>query len=115
MAYFQVIVLQFAVHHALQLPILCVSFVCQYCLTGTYPGFPRQVFYIETISNPLLDIADIPAVAAFCQENSLTSVIDNTFASPAVVRQAPHTSPAALRSLCRSIMHMQICTHAEHV
>lgn len=46
----------------------------------------RQVFYIETISNPLLEIADIPAVAAFCQERGLTSVIDNTFASPAVIR-----------------------------
>ena len=46
------------------------------------------MFYIETISNPLLEIADIPAVAAFCQENRLTSIIDNTFASPAVIRQA---------------------------
>ena len=45
-----------------------------------------QVFYIETISNPLLDIPDIPAVAAFCQQKGLTSVIDNTFASPAVFR-----------------------------
>ena len=45
-----------------------------------------QVFYIETISNPLLEIPDIPAVAAFCQQKGLTSVIDNTFASPAVFR-----------------------------
>lgn len=72
------------------------------------------MFYIETISNPLLDIADIPAVAAFCQENSLTSVIDNTFASPAVVRQAPHTLPAALQTVCRNILHMQKCTNAKH-
>lgn len=47
-----------------------------------------KVFYIETISNPLLEVPDIPAVAAFCQEHGLTSVIDNTFASPAVVRPA---------------------------
>ena len=45
-----------------------------------------QVFYIETISNPLLEIPDIPAVAAFCQQKGLTSVSDNTFASPAVFR-----------------------------
>ncbi|KAL0017849.1 hypothetical protein WJX77_001581 [Trebouxia sp. C0004] len=47
-----------------------------------------KVFYIETISNPLLEIPDIPAVAAFCQQKGLTSVIDNTFASPAVFRPA---------------------------
>ncbi|KAL3160288.1 hypothetical protein ABBQ38_009680 [Trebouxia sp. C0009 RCD-2024] len=59
-----------------------------------------KVFYIETISNPLLEIPDLPAVAAFCQENHLTSVIDNTFASPAVIRQATTKLPAALHTHC---------------
>lgn len=59
-------------------------------MTCTEWDCAQQVFYIETISNPLLEIADIPAVAAFCQEKKLTSVIDNTFASPAVIRQASH-------------------------
>ncbi|DBA72263.1 TPA: hypothetical protein ACH3X2_010649 [Trebouxia sp. C0005] len=47
-----------------------------------------KVFYIETISNPLLEVPDIPAVASFCQQKGLISVIDNTFASPAVFRPA---------------------------
>lgn len=45
-----------------------------------------QMFYVETISNPLLEVPDIPAVAAFCQQHGITSVIDNTFASPVVFR-----------------------------
>ena len=44
------------------------------------------MFYIETISNPLLEVPDIAAVAAFCQDHNITSVIDNTFASPVVFR-----------------------------
>ena len=47
-----------------------------------------QLFFIETISNPLLEMPNIPGVVAFCQEHNLTSVIDNTFASPAVFRCA---------------------------
>ena len=69
----------FGRHHLLSTCLTCLAFELG-C---------SQVFYIETISNPLLDIADIPAVAAFCQERNVTSVIDNTFASPAVVRQVP--------------------------
>lgn len=69
-------------------------------ITCTEVGCAKQVFYIETISNPLLEIPDIPAVAAFCQENRITSVIDNTFASPAVVRQATLKLPAALHTPC---------------
>ncbi|MDP5101542.1 MAG: PLP-dependent aspartate aminotransferase family protein [Nonlabens sp.] len=41
-----------------------------------------KMVYIETPSNPLLEIVDISLVAAFAKANSLTSVIDNTFASP---------------------------------
>ena len=50
-----------------------------------------QVFYVETISNPLLEVPDIPAVAAFCQQHGITSVIDNTFASPVVFRSVHPT------------------------
>ncbi len=41
-----------------------------------------QAFYAETITNPLLNVGDLPAVAAFCQEHGLVSLIDNTLASP---------------------------------
>lgn len=44
---------------------------------------PRtRVLYMETITNPLLQVAELEAAAAFAKEHGLVSVIDNTFASP---------------------------------
>lgn len=41
-----------------------------------------KVIYVETITNPLLQVADLQAVSAFAKAHGLVSVIDNTFASP---------------------------------
>lgn len=49
-----------------------------------------RVFYIETLSNPLLGLPEVEAVATFARENSLHSVIDNTFASPVNFRPVAH-------------------------
>jgi O-acetylhomoserine (thiol)-lyase len=45
-----------------------------------------KAFYTETLGNPKLDIADIEKLAAIAHENGLPLVIDNTSASPALVR-----------------------------
>ena len=44
--------------------------------------------YVETISNPLLQVADLESLAAFAGENRLISMIDNTFATPVNFRPA---------------------------
>ena len=41
-----------------------------------------KVIYIETPSNPLLNITDIKAVAGLAKKHGIISMIDNTFASP---------------------------------
>jgi cystathionine beta-lyase/cystathionine gamma-synthase len=41
-----------------------------------------RLMYIETITNPLMQIADLLAVRQFAQAHGLISLIDNTFASP---------------------------------
>ena len=46
-----------------------------------------RVIYIETPSNPLLKITDIAAVANIGKKHGITTIIDNTFASP--VNQNP--------------------------
>ncbi|GAA1661194.1 PLP-dependent aspartate aminotransferase family protein [Glycomyces endophyticus] len=51
------------------------------------PG--TKAFIVETISNPLVRVADLAGIAAFSREHGLTSIIDNTFATPVVFR--PHT------------------------
>jgi len=38
--------------------------------------------YVETMSNPLLQVPDLAAVVGFAREHNLVSMIDNTFASP---------------------------------
>ncbi len=41
-----------------------------------------KAIYVETISNPLMQVPDLEAVAKFAGEHSLISMIDNTFATP---------------------------------
>lgn len=46
-----------------------------------------RILYVETPSNPLLDITDLESVAALARKRGILTVIDNTFASP--VNQCP--------------------------
>ena len=47
-----------------------------------------RAIYVETITNPLIQVADLEAVVAFAREHGLVSIIDNTFASPVNYRPA---------------------------
>ena len=48
-----------------------------------------RLFLVETISNPLMRVAKLRNVVAFARQHGLTTVIDNTFASPVNFR--PHS------------------------
>ncbi len=41
-----------------------------------------KIFWIETPSNPLVKITDIAAVTKIARENNITTIADNTFATP---------------------------------
>ena len=41
-----------------------------------------KAVYMESITNPLIQVPDLKAVVAFARENGLVSIIDNTFATP---------------------------------
>jgi len=44
---------------------------------------PRtRAIYVETLSNPLLQVADLESVVAFARAHGLVSIVDNTFTSP---------------------------------
>jgi cystathionine beta-lyase/cystathionine gamma-synthase len=47
-----------------------------------------KAIYVETLTNPLLQVADLKAVVEFATTHGLCSVIDNTFASPVNFRPA---------------------------
>jgi cystathionine beta-lyase/cystathionine gamma-synthase len=41
-----------------------------------------RLFYIETMTNPLLEVVDLRGVVEFCRAHKLVAIIDNTCASP---------------------------------
>lgn len=45
----------------------------------------RAVF-VETLTNPLLKFADLRAISAFCKDNDLLLIADNTFLTPYLLR-----------------------------
>ncbi len=47
-----------------------------------------KVIYAETITNPLIQVGELEAIAAFAKDRGLVSMIDNTFASPLNFRPA---------------------------
>jgi len=46
-----------------------------------------RIIYVESPSNPLLQVIDLRKIANFSKNNNLISIIDNTFASP--INQTP--------------------------
>ncbi|HWI64736.1 MAG TPA: aminotransferase class I/II-fold pyridoxal phosphate-dependent enzyme [Symbiobacteriaceae bacterium] len=45
-----------------------------------------KILYAESISNPTVQVADLPGLAALCRNHKIKLVVDNTFASPFVMR-----------------------------
>jgi len=50
---------------------------------------PTAVVYTETLSNPQLEVADLPALAGLASAAGARLVVDNTFATPYVVNPLP--------------------------
>ena len=47
-----------------------------------------KAIYVESMTNPTLQVTDLAAVASFAKSHGLVSIIDNTFASPVNFRPA---------------------------
>jgi cystathionine beta-lyase/cystathionine gamma-synthase len=57
-----------------------------------------KAIYVEAMSNPMLQVSDLSAAAAFAKEYGLVSMIDNTFASPINFRPAERGFDLSLHS-----------------
>lgn len=57
-----------------------------------------RMIYLETISNPLMEVGDVKAVAAFARSHGLVTAIDNTFATPVNFRPREHGIDLVLHS-----------------
>ncbi|MCD0419880.1 PLP-dependent aspartate aminotransferase family protein [Rubrivivax sp. JA1024] len=65
---------------------------------------PNTAFiWIETPSNPTLRLADLEAIAAIGREHKVLTVVDNTFASPAVQRPLEHGIDIVVHSVTKYI------------
>jgi cystathionine beta-lyase/cystathionine gamma-synthase len=57
-----------------------------------------RVIYVESLSNPLVQVTDLKAVVEFARAHNLTSLIDNTFATPVNFRPLEHGFDLSLHS-----------------
>lgn len=56
------------------------------------------VLYVESISNPLLKVADIPALAKLAHQHNASLLVDNTFASPYLLNPMEHGADYVIHS-----------------
>ncbi len=59
---------------------------------------PTSLVFLETISNPLLRVANLPAIAELAHAAGAKVVVDNTFASPCLVQPAQLGADTVLHS-----------------
>ena len=57
-----------------------------------------KAFFAETISNPQIDILDIPSVAAVAHDNGVPLIVDNTIATPYLIQPLAHGADIVVHS-----------------
>jgi cystathionine beta-lyase/cystathionine gamma-synthase len=57
-----------------------------------------RLLYTETISNPLMDVADLSGLSSVCHERGALMVVDSTFASPWLCRPGDWGADLVLHS-----------------
>jgi cystathionine gamma-lyase len=62
-----------------------------------------KMIWIETPGNPTLSIVNLESAAAFAKQHGLISVVDNTFASPAVQQPLAHGADIVVHSVTKYI------------
>jgi cystathionine gamma-synthase len=65
------------------------------------PGVP--LVFVETITNPLVRVVDIPAITKRCKEVGARLVVDNTFATPLLYRPLDHGAWLSVHSVTKYI------------
>ncbi|MFC0540512.1 trans-sulfuration enzyme family protein [Kutzneria chonburiensis] len=59
---------------------------------------PTAVVYAETLSNPQLDLTDLPSLAELAHAGGASLVVDNTFATPYTVNPLRHGADVVVHS-----------------
>jgi cystathionine beta-lyase/cystathionine gamma-synthase len=64
---------------------------------------PARLLFVETLSNPLLRAADLASLAPLAHETNCLLVVDNTFATPVLVRPLELGADLVMESLTKMI------------
>jgi cystathionine beta-lyase/cystathionine gamma-synthase len=64
---------------------------------------PTRLLYVETVSNPLLRVVDVPALAELAHQHGSQLIVDNTFATPVLTRPLALGADAVMESLTKMI------------
>jgi cystathionine beta-lyase/cystathionine gamma-synthase len=64
---------------------------------------PAKLLLVETLSNPLLCVSDIPALAKIAHEHGCLLMVDNTFATPVLTRPLELGADLVMESLTKMI------------
>jgi cystathionine beta-lyase/cystathionine gamma-synthase len=64
---------------------------------------PARLLFVETVSNPLLRVADLDALGRLAHERGCLFVVDNTFATPALCRPLERGADLVMESLTKMI------------
>ncbi len=66
-------------------------------------GSATRALLVETISNPLLRLADLPALGAMARNRGFALIVDSTFATPCLCRPLEHGATAVVHSVSKYI------------
>jgi cystathionine gamma-synthase len=64
---------------------------------------PARLLFVETMSNPLLRIVDVEALASIARKHGCLLVVDNTFATPVLCRPLELGADLVMESLTKMI------------
>ena len=89
---------------------ISVSFVDITCLDDVKNAIRpnTKLIYTETVTNPLLQVSDIPSLAAIAKENGILLMVDNTF-SPMIMSPARLGADIVVYSLTKFINGKNDC------
>lgn len=62
-----------------------------------------RVFYFESLGNPKLDVPDIKAISKYAKEHKVPLFVDNTVATPALLKPIEHGADVVIHSLTKYI------------
>lgn len=67
-----------------------------------------KILYMETISNPLMEVVDIREICNMCHEKGVKVIIDNTFATPSICQPLKHGADIVVYSATK-----YLCGHSD--